>query len=123
MFDREFNDRDREAIRSVVQLQLEAFQRDDADAAFAFASPGIQEKFGTSDNFFRMVKQAYPVVHRPRSVLFDSLILFQGMPTQQVLLLTSHGEMVRALYLMEQQPNQTWRIIGCYLMPLEEETP
>jgi len=34
-------DSDRATIRSVVEQQLQAFQKDDAAGAFAFASPEI----------------------------------------------------------------------------------
>jgi hypothetical protein len=37
----QITDSDRATIRSVVEKQLQAFQKDDAAGAFAFASPGI----------------------------------------------------------------------------------
>uniref|UniRef100_UPI00403F8DA0 DUF4864 domain-containing protein n=1 Tax=Microcoleus sp. OTE_8_concoct_300 TaxID=2964710 RepID=UPI00403F8DA0 len=46
---------DRATIRSVVEKQLQAFQKDDAAGAFAFASPGIQQQFRTAENFMHMV--------------------------------------------------------------------
>ncbi|MBD2100815.1 DUF4864 domain-containing protein [Leptolyngbya sp. FACHB-261] len=110
-------DADRAAIRSVIQGQLEAFGRDDSAAAFAFASPEIQDQFRTPGNFIRMVKTAYQPVYRPRSVLFEDLTLMQGFPTQQVLLLSAEGKLVMALYLMQKQINGGWRIAGCQLMP------
>ncbi len=107
------------AIRSVVEAQLQAFQRDDAEAAFEVASPGIQELFRTSSNFMQMVQQSYQAIYRPRSVLFEALTLVQDLPTQPVLLLSPEGDPVRALYLMENRTTGMWRITGCYLLPVE----
>jgi ketosteroid isomerase-like protein len=115
----ELTDRDRAAIRSVIERQLEAFQKDDAEAAFAFASPGIQTLFGNAENFMGMVKSSYQAVYRPRSVLFENITTIQASLTQPVLLLDPDGVPMRALYLMEKQPDGNWRVNGCYLVPVE----
>ncbi|BAY32847.1 hypothetical protein NIES2107_47410 [Nostoc carneum NIES-2107] len=109
------------AIRYVIERQLEAFQRDDTLGAFAFASPGIQTQFRTADNFMQMVRVSYPAVYRPRSVLFQNIINIHGKITQPVLLLGPDGVPVKALYVMEKQPDITWKINGCVLLPVEAE--
>mgnify|MGYP001791055646 FL=1 len=106
-------------IRSVVENQLEAFQKDDAELAFALASPEIQVQFITAKNFLNTVKSDYQPVYRPRSVLFEEITMFQGYITQPVLLLAEDGNPVRALYLMAQQSDQKWKIKGCFLVPVE----
>lgn len=113
-------DADRSAIRSVIESQLQAFQRNDACGAFDLASPGIREAFRTAESFMQMVKQSYPSVYRPRSVIFEELTQLQGMPAQPVLLLGEADVPVRALYLMEQQSDRDWKINGCYLVPIEQ---
>jgi ketosteroid isomerase-like protein len=118
----QITDTDRAAIRSVIERQLIAFQKDDAVGAFAFASPGIKAQFKTPENFMRMIKTAYQPVYRPRSVLFEELTTVEGLPAQPVLLLGQDGVPVRAIYLMEKQPNGSWRINGCYLVPVESKT-
>ncbi|MEG4580107.1 DUF4864 domain-containing protein [Microcoleus sp. MON1_C5] len=112
---------DRATIRSVVEQQLQAFQKDDAALAFSFASPGIQQQFRTAENFMHMVKIAYEAVYRPRSVLFENLGTVEGIPAQPVLLLDSEDIPLRAIYLMEKQLDKSWRINGCYLVSLPEE--
>ena len=57
-------------VRAVVQAQLDAFAKDDAESAFAFAAPNIQKMIGTAQNFLAMVRSGYAVVHRPASVTF-----------------------------------------------------
>ena len=117
----QITDRDRATIRSVVEQQLQAFQKDDAAGAFAFASPGIKQQFRTAENFMHMVKVAYQAVYHPRSVLFENLVTVAGIPAQTVLLLDSEGIPVRAIYLMEKLFDNSWRINGCYLVPITEE--
>lgn len=118
----EVTDNDLAAIRSVISGQLEAFQKDNDSGAFSFASPEIQAQFGTPATFMRMVRTAYQPVYRPRSVMFEDITTIQGLPTQKVLLLDEERKLVRALYLMQKQPDATWRIAGCYLVPVEGET-
>ncbi|MBH8556188.1 DUF4864 domain-containing protein [Nostocaceae cyanobacterium CENA357] len=114
-------DSDSVAIRFVIEHQLAAFQKDDAQGAFAFASPGIQEQFLTAEKFIQMVRISYPAVYRPRSVFFEKITTIQGNITQSVLLLSPHGVPLRALYLMEKQPDDTWKINGCFLVSVEAE--
>ena len=118
----EITDSDRLTIRAVISSQLEAFQKDDAEGAFSFASSEIQAQFGTPDNFLRMVKAAYQPVYRPRSVMFENMTTIEGFPAQQVLLLDRDGNLIRALYLMKKQSNGKWKISGCYLVPVKGET-
>jgi Domain of unknown function (DUF4864) len=117
----EVNHTDSVVIRTVIESQLAAFQQDDAQAAFAVASPGIQKQFQTAENFMRMVMLNYPAVYRPRSVVFETITTIQDNITQPVLLLSPHGVPLRALYFMEQQPDDSWRINGCILVSVEAE--
>ncbi|BAZ42954.1 hypothetical protein NIES4101_89240 [Calothrix sp. NIES-4101] len=112
---------DRAAIRLIIEQQLQAFQEDNADAAFVCASPQIQEKFPTAEIFILMVKRAYAPIYRPRSVLFEDITTIQGNITQLVLLLGQDGIPVRALYLMEKETNSSWKINGCFLVPVSAD--
>jgi hypothetical protein len=112
---------DRQAIRSVIEAQLAAFQADDGETAFGFASPTIQEMFGDPANFLAMVKTGYLPVYRPREVRFEQLLSYQGEPVQLVLLVGPDLEVVTAYYAMQQQPDGTWRINGCVLQPAADE--
>jgi len=110
-------ERDRDTIRHLITQQLEAFQRDDAAAAFSFASPDIQTQFGDPSTFLKMVKTTYVAVYRPRSVLFEGILAVDGLPAQTVVLMSPHGQIVRAIYIMQRQPDGDWRIHGCLLEP------
>jgi hypothetical protein len=112
---------DRKAIRNVIEAQLAAFQVDDGDAAFGFASPSIQQMFGDPSNFLAMVKTGYMAVYRPREVRFEQLVSVQGEPVQMVLLVGPDLEVMTAFYVMQRQPDGSWRINGCVLKPAADE--
>lgn len=109
---------DSQRIRQVIGQQIEAFRQGDAIAAFTHAAPGIQQQFGSAEDFAAMVKAAYPPVYRPRSVMFEALHKVEGLPAQQVMLLDQSGKLIRATYTMEQQSGGEWKIAGCYLTPI-----
>ena len=111
---------DRSAIRQVIQAQLAAFRVDDGTTAFSLASPAIKSMFGTPANFMAMVRTSYMPVYRPREVQFQDVIDYRGAPTQLVLLVGPDNEVVTAYYIMERQPDGTWRINGCELRPAAE---
>ncbi|MGJ3253602.1 MAG: DUF4864 domain-containing protein [Elainellaceae cyanobacterium] len=118
----ELTDTDRTAIRAVIERQLQAFQADDANTAFSFASPGIpgiQSQFGSPEQFMEMVKSSYLPVYRPRSVMFEGIINIEGRLAQRVIVMGADGSLMSAYYMMEKQPDDGWRINGCILMPLE----
>jgi hypothetical protein len=106
---------DSAAIRAVITEQLDAFARDDAARAFALATPGIRARFDTPEAFLEMVRTAYPVVYRPRSVEFDASVIIEGEIMQPVRMIDAQGAAWIALYPMERQANGTWRINGCQL--------
>lgn len=109
------SDSDRAAIRGIIGRQVEAFRRDDGDAAFGYASPMIQGMFGSSDVFMDMVRQGYRPVYRPRVFDFREIVERDGQPTQKVHVIGPDGRPVTAFYPMIQLPDGSWRINGCYL--------
>lgn len=109
------NDSTALAIREVITNQIAAFQRDDGAAAFAYASPDIQNKFGTVDNFMAMVRSGYPAVYRPVSYEYGSLLNYRGSPIQLVTFVGADGKIIIARYWMEQQSDGQWKIDGVEL--------
>jgi hypothetical protein len=112
---------EQQAIRQVIQSQLDAFQRDDADAAYSYATPTIREKFGGAANFLQMVKTGYTPVYRPQSVAFDKLVDTQYGPDQILRLVGPDGVAYIAHYMMQKQPDGTWMINGCFLTRAEDQ--
>jgi hypothetical protein len=106
---------DRATIRSVITDQIAAFRRDDAATAFGFAAPNIQAMFGSPERFLSMVRDAYQPVYRPSDVAFGELVRIAGELVQLVQVVGPDGAPRLALYVMERQPDGTWRIAGCTL--------
>ncbi len=111
---------DRAAIHAVVEQQLAAFQRDDGGAAFGFASPTIQQQFQSPDNFMRMVRTGYQPVYRPREVQFGAIVAVDGVIIQRVEIVGPDGAPGLAHYVMQRQPDGSWRINGCFLTASEQ---
>ena len=109
---------DARAVREVIEAQLDAFRRDDAERAFSYAAPGIHAAFGSAQNFMAMVRDQYAVVYRPRSVSFDAPRVMDGELVQPVRMTDDAGRAWLALYPMEKQPDGRWRINGCRLARL-----
>ena len=113
-------DADQPAIVGTIQSQLKAFQRDDEIEAFSYASPQIQERFGTPGNFMAMVRAGYPAVYRPSAVEFLDIELRDGHIFQPVRFVGPDGEAVIGIYEMERQVDGTWKINGVYLVRMGE---
>ena len=108
---------DRGAIQEVIRRQLDAFKRDDAPGAYAFAAPNIKQMFPTADYFLEMVRRGYPPVYRPRDAEFSELAQRDGELVQEVELIGPDGKPVLALYTMVRGPDGAWVIAGCSLIP------
>jgi len=105
-----------QAMRQVIDAQLEAFSRDDAQGAFAFASPGIRERFGTAATFVAMVREQYAVVYRHASRAFLRPVVEDGMVIFPVQMSDGQGRVWIALYVM-QRHGADWTVAGCQLVP------
>ena len=111
---------DKAAIAGVIQDQIAAFKVDDANRAFGYASPAIQAKFGTPEEFLNMVRTGYGQVSRAAQVSFRDLVIEQGVPVQPVEIRGMDGTGVLALYFMERQPDGSWKINGVLIAELPE---
>ncbi|MBL8376468.1 MAG: DUF4864 domain-containing protein [Burkholderiales bacterium] len=105
------------AVEAVVRGQLDAFSRDDAEAAFAFAAAGIRARFGTAARFMEMVRAGYAVVIRPRTTVFLKPTREERAILQAVQFVDAQGETWLATYALIREANAGWRIAGVHLMP------
>jgi hypothetical protein len=108
---------DWDSIREVIQAQIDAFREDKDELAFSYAAPAIREQFKTAENFMRMVKTGYPAVYRPASVAFVDTAVEDGVPIQVVQFSDSAGAVWIGLYAMQRQPDKSWKVNGCRLLP------
>jgi hypothetical protein len=103
-------------IRSVIELQLNAFARGDATTAYAQAAPTIQTLFPTEEIFMIMVRSRYAALITPRRVDFLELFDNQSAPVYRVGIESPGGKRWIDFYRMAEQPDQSWRIAGCALL-------
>lgn len=87
-------------IQGVITSQVEAFQADDLDRAFSFASPNIRQMFKSPDRFGTMVEHGYPMVWRPSSMKFGDIKGDDGRKVQIVYYTDSAGRAYEAAYEM-----------------------
>lgn len=111
-----------QAIRGVISDQLTALRRDDAAAAFNDASPFIQGRFQQPDIFLQMVRSGYAPVYRPQQVEFRDLVPMGDGLEQRVFVIGPDGRAYLAHYQMQRQPDGSWKINGCILEPLTDQS-
>ena len=105
------------AIRNIIIGQINAFQKDDAQKAFSYASPRIKERFQTPETFLHMVRKSYQSVYRPQTYKFLTIQNFDRKIVQPVTVIGRSGITETALYIMEVQPDGSWRIGACIIAP------
>lgn len=108
---------DAQAVRAVIEGQMAAFQRNDGEAAYAYASPEVKTHFTSSDMFMRMVRTQYLPVYRPKSVEFRETYRRDGEFAQKLLVVGPRQKAVIAIYTLRQQSDERWLITGVYLSP------
>lgn len=102
-------------IQSTILNQIEAFKADDFATAFTFASPTIKGIFGTAENFGTMVRNGYPMVHRPAEVQMLELREVAGALWQRVMITDAEGR----THVLDYQMVETaegWQINGVQLL-------
>lgn len=102
-------------IRNIIIDQLNAFKADDAEKAFSYAAPNIRRIFKSPDIFLHMVRKSYQAVYRPRSFEFRPLQRIDGNIVQPLAVVGPSGISETALYIMERQPDGTWKIGACIM--------
>ncbi|MBC8339129.1 MAG: DUF4864 domain-containing protein [Rhodospirillales bacterium] len=107
----------RNDVIGVLKRQIEAFRRDDGKAAFSYASPDVQDQYGSAASFLSRFASTYKAVYRPQSVTFLNLAYSRGRLVQRVLLLGPDGNAVIALFPMVKLDDGSWRMDGCVLVP------
>ena len=105
-------------IQSVINDQITAFRADDFETAFTYASPSIRMMFQTPERFGEMVRDGYPMVHRPQSYVFEELREVGGSKLQNVLIEGQDGFYYVAEYDMV-RTGQGWKIRGVRIFRTE----
>ena len=105
------------AIRKVIGDQLAALKAGNGAKAMTFAAPGIQEQFGTPENFLRMVRAGYAALLDARRTQFLDGAVIDDAVVQPLRLVLPDDTVLVALYQMQRQADGSWRIGGCWIAP------
>ncbi|WP_372994454.1 DUF4864 domain-containing protein [Marinobacter sp.] len=111
------SDKDAE-IRDTILRQIEAFANDDQEQAWAYASEGIKRRFGSSQVFVDMVREAYPAVHNATAIEFTQRVPHGAFEIQVVRLQGPEGKRWDAYYRMVLTEG-AWKVAGVRLQPAE----
>lgn len=110
---------DKEAdIRDIILRQIEAFANNDREQAWAYASDGIKQRFGSSKVFVDMVRLAYPAIHAATEIEFIDNVPHGAFEIQTVKLKGPEGKRWNVTYRMV-QAEEGWKIAGVRLQPTD----
>ncbi len=111
------SDSDTQQVQAVIIQQFSAFASDDADRAFATATPALRETFGNAGVFLAVVRGMYPMVYQASSVTFHKPLRDEDTAVQLVEIRDPEhgvdGPSWLALFALERQPDNSWRISNC----------
>lgn len=106
-----------QALQQVVQRQLQALAHENAGEAFAQADVALRTQFGTAEAFLATVREQYPMLMHPASVLFLKPETDGSIAMQKVRLTDAQGSSWSLLYLLNRQQDDQWKISGCVVTP------
>lgn len=106
-----------QVLQQVVQQQLQALASENAGAAFALADADLRNQFGTAEAFLTTVREQYPMLMHPVSVLFLKPETDGTIAMQKVRLTDQEGSSWSLTYLLNRQHDNQWRISGCVVTP------
>ncbi|SCW75681.1 protein of unknown function [Rhizobium mongolense subsp. loessense] len=108
-----------ETTRHIIEDQITAFLKDDAETAYSFAAPGIKAMYPDKGVFFAMVKKSYEPVYHPGNYAFGrSRSIDNGaMIYHEVLISGRDGKDWTAIYQMMRQPDGDYKINGVQIVP------
>lgn len=102
-----------QVVRQVVEQQLHALASQDAMQAFALADADMRTQFGTADVFLATVREQYPMLMHPASMLFLKPETDGTIAMQKVRMSDEDGSSWTLTYLLNRQQDNQWRISGC----------
>src|ERR1700759_3867664 len=104
------------SAQGVIRAQEQAFSRNDAAAAYSYASPAIKKLFPQADIFMSMVQNSYTPVWRHKSFEFGEARIEGKWVAQRVHIVDADGEAWEAMYTLEQDADGSFKITGCALL-------
>lgn len=103
----------------IVEQQVAALSAGDADKAFSYATPHIQQQFGSAENFLVMVEFSYGALVHGQSFKVEAVETAGDHAAVRAHVVGKDGRAFKAIYPLRRQPDGQWRIDGCYLEPTD----
>jgi hypothetical protein len=102
--------------RAIIQQQLDAFKRNDADSAFALASPGLKETYSNPHNFMDSVRSGETPFFKRRMTEYHDFVAAGDDAAQSVVLVDDDSYVWTVVYKLARQPDGSWLIDGVVLV-------
>lgn len=110
---------DKQAVQQVISSQLDAFKSENGPLAYSFAAPVVTTLFPTVEVFMGMVKRGYQPIYNNTKYGFGSAIAGPlGRLMQHVTITASDGKRYEAVYAMERQTDNQWKIAGVQMVEI-----
>ena len=107
--------------QTIIENQIKAFQNKNAELAFSFAAPVIKLKFNNSEDFMSMVESYYEPVFNPKQYYFIDSKYFEGSIYHNLQIISQTNVSYLATYSLIKANNE-WKISGCALYPMKQES-
>ena len=107
--------------QDIIESQIQAFQNKNAELAYSFASPMIKLRFNNPQEFMSMVKSFYEPVYNPKQYYFINSKYFEGSIYHQLQIISQSNMSYLATYSLIKNENE-WKISGCSVMPMMQES-
>ena len=107
--------------QDIIESQIQAFQNKNAELAYSFASPMIKLRFNNPQEFMSMVKSYYEPVYNPKQYYFIDSRYFEGSIYHQLQIISQSNMSYLATYSLIKDENE-WKISGCSVMPMTQES-
>ncbi|HYD78577.1 MAG TPA: DUF4864 domain-containing protein [Paucimonas sp.] len=107
---------DAKHIQAVVKSHLKALAEDDAARAFAAATSETREQLGSAENFMQLIKEEYSPIYHNRHVMFAPAENIGGQTIQVARVTGADNRVWVAMFRMERDTDESWKIAGCQLL-------
>ena len=107
--------------QDIIESQIQAFQNKNAELAYSFASPMIKLRFNNPQEFMSMVKSFYEPVYNPKQYYFINSKYFEGSIYHQLQIISQSNMSYLATYSLIKDESE-WKISGCSVMPMMQES-
>ncbi len=104
--------------QAIISEQIDALMAEDADRAYALASPDIRSLYPDKDSFLAMVQKNYEPVYHAGNYAFGRSKLIGGgeMVFQEVMITGPDGKDWTAIYEMRLMDDGSYRVNGVRMM-------